>query len=182
MQQPYKIPDSCDFTKVIDTGFGRNGTGINQSNSCSPEITDFDFVGIVINAPKKIQFDIESIDNNKIVLPICGAYAHDMGIYIDNKKNFLNSIVFVVVDSKTNQVWSGQIPELQNLARKPKSISGDRKKLTLDEMSGRIIGGYFNPNLFNITDIPIFETEYIIYATVGPYKSNVITIKFTKKK
>jgi len=182
MQQPYKIPNDCNFTQVIESGFGRNGSGINQSNSCSPEIMDLNFNGIVINAPNEIIFDTDSTENNQNAIPLCGTYAHDMGVYIDTKKNFINSIIFVVVDTKTNETWSGQIPELQNLARKPKSISGDRKKLTLEEMKGRIIGGYFNPNIFNITSARLYETEYIVYATVGPYKSNAITIKATKRK
>lgn len=180
--QPYTIPENCDFNAVIEGGFGRNGGGIRDSNSCSPEITGYDYAGIVINAPKEIIFSSESTENDENALPICGTFADALGTFVTNTRSLVHSIVIVVVDTKTNQSWSGKIPEMQNQIRRPKGKNERKKPLTAEELKGRTIGGYFNPNLFNITSMPLRETEYIVYATVGPYKSNVVTIKATKSK
>lgn len=179
--KPYVIPDNCDFNAVIEGGFGRNGGGIRDSNECSPKIINSDYAGIVINAPKEVFFTTNNTNNNENAIPICGTYADALGVFSISTRSLVHSIVFVVVDAKTNQAWSGKIPEIQNKMPRPKGKHERQIPLAIEDLKGRTITGYFNPNVFNIISIPLYETEYIIYATIGPYKSNVVTIKLTKK-
>ncbi|MBI3560409.1 MAG: hypothetical protein HY080_01640 [Gammaproteobacteria bacterium] len=180
--QPYSIPENCDFNQIIKRGFGRDGRGLPGENPCSPDIHDLKFVGIVINAPKEIRFSSTETEDDLNAIPVCGVQSHDAGTYIDRNGSLNQSLIFVVTDIKANATWSGRIPGPQNLVPQPKPLHGEEKIFTREEMKGRIIRQRFNPNLFNITSMVLRETEYIVYATVGPYKSNVVTIKAIKER
>ena len=181
--QPYSIPENCDFAQVITRGFGRDGGGRSEDNQCSPVIHDLKFVGIVINAPKVVHFSTPDTEDDQNAIPVCGVISHDLGTFLGRKYSSLpETVIFVVTDVKSNDTWSGKIPGPQNLIPRPKPLHGEEKKFTLEEMKGRIHHEWFNPNLFNITGMQLRETEYLVYATVGPYKSNVVTIKTIKEK
>lgn len=184
IMQPYSIPEDCDFSQVVARGFGRAGRGHFSENVCTPIIHDLKFVGIVINAPKVVHFITTSTEDGENAIPVSGLIRHDLGTFIGGKNelNLAETIVFVVKDTRTNDVWHGKIPGPQNLVPKPKPKDGNERKLTPEEMKGRILGEVFNPNLFDITSLQLRETEYLVYATVGPYKSNVVTIKTIKDK
>lgn len=182
--RPYSIPENCDFAQVVARGFGRDGGGRSEDNQCSPVIHDVKFVGIVINAPKVVYFSTTDTEDDQNAIPVCGVIRHDLGTFLGGKNeiNLSETIVFVVTDTKSNDTWSGKIPGPQNLIPRPKPLHGEAKKFTLEEMKGRILGEAFNPNLFNITGMQLRETEYLVYATVGPYKSNVVTIKAIRER
>jgi hypothetical protein len=179
--QPYSIPEDCDFNQIIKRGFGRDGGGSSDKNQCTPDIHDLKFLGIVINAPKVIHFSSTDTEDNQNAIPVSGIISHDLGTYLDRNTSLTRSVIIVVTDIKANETWSGKIPGPQNLVPRPKPLHGDDKKFTLEEMKGRILQQTFNPNLFNITGMELRETEYLVYATVGPHKSNVVAIKAIKE-
>ena len=138
--QPYSIPENCDFNQVINSGFGREGSGLPGKNQCTPNIHDLKYLGIVINAPKVINFNSTETEDNQNAIPICGIVSHDLGTYIDKNSSLIRSVIIVVTDVKSNETWSGRMPGPQNLRPRPMPLHGKKKKFTPEEMKGRIIG------------------------------------------
>jgi hypothetical protein len=44
------------------------------------------------------------------------------------------------------------------------------------------IGEVLRANLAKMLDLPAVETEYIVYASLGPYRSNTLTVKLVRRK
>ncbi|GAB4229327.1 MAG: hypothetical protein OHK0028_03370 [Deltaproteobacteria bacterium] len=169
---PYKIPEECDFRKVRER---------YVPNDCSPEIADREFRGIVINAPKNVTVGERGAppwSASALFVPLCGTYVHSLGVDIGLRTDFAKSIVGVAVDAKTHRTFSGKIM-VDESSRRPDP--SPEKKLSPKEMEGRTIRGYFNANLGESLDLPDREAEYIVYATLGPYKSNVLRICVRKR-
>ena len=87
---------------------------------------------------------------------------------------FKNEILFVAVNQTTNAVYSGKVPKF-----------GKRYKRKDDRFSendpNRMRGGAVNADIVNICGVPIENATYTVYATLGEYKSNVLTIKTVVK-
>ena len=181
--EPYSIPKNCNFDEIIRRGFGRDGSGQKDDTSCTPIINDENFLGIVINAPKKIDIYGPDQGENKTAFPVSGVIAHDLGLDLGGKgyQHLTNLMIIVIIDAHTNEVWHGRIPQMDHRIPPPPPKNGPKKPLTHEEMKGRIIEEVFNPNLLSITNMELRETEYLVYATLGPYKSNVASVQAKKK-
>lgn len=167
-KKAFHLPENCDFTRV---------KGLYTKNECTPQIKDLNFRGIVINAPREVSFKkgaTETPFGGFSKIPICGRYIHDLSVPLPLGRTFEESMIFVAVDARTNKAYSGKIQFKGTPV--PPSISED-KKTDKKDLSKRSIGGYFNPNLSEIVDIPVQEGEYLVYVTLGSYKSNVVRIK-----
>lgn len=45
---------------------------------------------------------------------------------------------------------------------------------------GLVIKGYFNPDLLKILELPASDATYVVYAALGPHRSNAIRIQVRK--
>lgn len=169
---PYRIPEECDFRKVRER---------YVPNDCSPEIAARDFRGIVINAPKVVTIGERGDlpwSGSVLFVPLCGTYVHSLGNDIGLRTDFAKSVLGVAVDARTHRTFSGKIMSDESPRRPDPS---PEKRLSPKEMEGRTIKGYFNANLGESLRLPDSEAEYIVYATLGPYKSNVLRIRVQKR-
>lgn len=169
-QSEYLLPE-CNFAELE--------TSIGVSNECSPTFTNksTNFKGIVINGPKEMTWpkDVQPQEaspwgttKGPARLMIAGRFRlpeDTMGF----DGWFQTEILFVAVNQQTKHVYSGKVPQV---GTRPKRMS----KRTGNDPN-RIAGGVVNADLVNIAGVPIANAIYTVYATLGDYKSNVITIK-----
>lgn len=167
VQAPYVIPS------VPDSAFDEI-EGSFLGYPCSPEITDEDFRGIVLNGPKRVLFGEDTRDprfGGFARMYVCGVcqFDHD---YLGLGGNFATNITFFAVNAKTHRVHPGRLS------------AGIQIRPTRDPDDPRqnvVTGQWFNPNLARITDIPAEEGDYLVYATLGDHKSNTVTIQLRRK-
>jgi hypothetical protein len=168
----YRLPDDCDFGKT---------RGMFLSDACSPVITDRGFRGIVINAPKEIlpgSGPGEGTGFHAFSIPIFGTYVHNLGTPLDLKDDVPHSILWVAVNVGSNRTYSGKIARR---GRKSTPPVREDDRLSPKDLAGRTITGYCNPNLAEILELPEEKAEYVVYATLGPYKSNAVRIRVGKR-
>ena len=174
---------SADLSKFIlpECNFSELETNTGGKNECSPksviEPFDSEFRGIVINGPKEIIWpkgvkpqEAGPFGSTKgpMRLMIAGYYRlPESTLGLDGE--FKNEILFVAVNQVTNSVYSGKILKFGTGRIK----RGNRPK---NDPAG-VSGGYANADLVNICGVPITPATYTVYATLGEYKSNVLTIK-----
>ena len=89
-------------------------------------------------------------------------------------------IVLVAVDAADHRAFVGTMEPVANAIRVPSPL--DRMNLSPQDFAGRSITGYFNPNLAQVLSLPEKEAEYIAYATLGEYVSNVVRIQVRRPK
>jgi len=144
---------------------------------CSP-ILENEFRGIKINAPTEITM-MEDYS-----FPVCGSY-HFTEEFFKKFRSLENEIVIVVVDLKTHKSYSS------NLLKKDfePAILDDKENIEDEEVNIEneeefedvSISSWFNIDLFRyIEDLPRYATTFIVYATIGDFKSNVVTVKVVK--
>ncbi len=167
----YTIPEDCRFENV---------TGRYTRNECSPTITDIDFVGVVINAPREVFYEPGDVlpFGGFVMVPICGAYMYTLGSIPDLERNFTDAMLFVAVDTMTGASYRGKI---QPRGTRIPATNGAPEKIPPEQMGQRVVGGFFNPNLTEVLQLPETEAEYFVYVTLGPFKSNVVKVKFSER-
>ena len=168
----YEIPEKCDFDSI---------TEILSENSCSPVIKDSEFQGIVINGPKQITFTGEMIGNSplnisQINLSCILNLKYNL---LDLNGKFIHHVLFVAVDKKTNQVFSGK---MINQTMISDNVFDSVEGISADDFKDVLVTEYFNPNLVDVLKLPAKEAEYNVYATLADFKSNSIVINVSKKK
>jgi hypothetical protein len=166
--------EPCDFGSIV--------TGSLVSNNCSPRITDYEFRGILINAPETVCFDEstrEPLTGSFAKIIIAGAYRFKYDTLGLNGR-FLESILLVAVDSTTHKVYSGKLRVFETPARQQYKLADDG--LSEDDFEDYIITEYFNPDISTALSLPPAEAQYVVYATLGPYKSNAVSINVRRKE
>lgn len=169
-----------------DCNFSALETNTGGDNECSPkpavgQFFDSNFRGIIINGPKEMIWSkgVEPQEANPwgstrgaARLMIAGYYQlPESTLGLDGK--FKNEILFVAVNQNTKATYSGKIPKFgTGRVRISKRPGNDPNEL---------VGGYANADLVNICGVPIANATYTVYATLGEYKSNVLTIKTVVK-
>lgn len=93
---------------------------------------------------------------------------------LETKEDANNEILFVVVNQTTGFVYSGKLPRF-GISQRP-----DLKHPIANDPS-RYAKGYVNPDLVHVCGVPIANATYTVYATLGEYKSNVLTVKTVVK-
>jgi len=151
------LPTDCDFNDI---------TGITVPAPCSPVFKSSKFIGIAINVPKTVEIAED------FKLNICARYRHQVANSFSLGAPFINSIVFVAVDKATQEVYSGQVEEDENVLPDPDEDEDDAE---IDESLR--VGGYVNPDLVEVIGLPKKAARYVVYATVGTYKSNVMDLE-----
>jgi hypothetical protein len=159
------IDRKCDFSKV---------SAQFESNACTPQIDGFSFEGLLINTPEEVVFSGSgSLSRAGGKLMLCGACRFKQS-FMNLRGHFIDQILFVAVNAKTHQTYSAKLESVPNAIPGPDPDDG------LDP--AMLVGEVFNPDLGELLRLPAEEAEYIVYATIGPYRSNVLTTRVRSRK
>jgi hypothetical protein len=156
--------------EFIPKKFSHVPTDSDLRNRCSPDEPDFDWYGILINGPQTV---IINRDDEKKFIPICGFYQIETRNLVDSDPMKIN-----VIQDENEQLFSGFI-----VKRTPHPIKPNPNipKINPEDVQDQISLGYFNPNLLNYVDFPLFDGFYEVFVEYGGMKSNTITIEIQIK-
>ena len=143
---------------------------------CTPKLEEG--LGIAINAPIEVTFSNEgTLDSKDCRFIVCGASRFVYNT-LEYGANFADQVTFVAVDQTSQVATSGVMePNVPN----PIAPPDDLPKSTTDH-SKTTIGEFFRTNLADIMTLPAVETDYVVYAALGQYRSNTLTVKVRKRK
>lgn len=191
-KQLYELPENCDFMEV--------GNNVSKEFACSPLLIDrftSPFRGLLINGPANVVWpkDISTDEfttspfggtSGPLRLMIAGlSKVPDSTLGLDG--NAAREILIVAVDQLTAKSYSGKMKFFGIRGSKPSVVSlqselpGVFQKVDDYDKSDAARKKYFNIDLVENLGIPIMTATYTVYATLGDYKSNVLTIKATVK-
>lgn len=170
------MADDADFDAVV--------AGSLLSTPCTPELPedDFDFRGIRIAAPARVEFRPGATDplfGAFARLTVCGVYCFDSN-YLDLREQFLERLVLVAVDTARHRAYCGTMQAVPNAVLGPDPFEG--LALTEADWAGRDVTGYFNPNLAEVLPLPAAEATYVAYAALGSYVSNALRIDVARAR
>lgn len=160
-------PDDAAFDEIDEHSF--------ESNACSPEIEDPDWRGIALNAPSLVKYTPGAegpLDLAFARALLCG-YAHFDYTTLGLQGAFLESILFVATNTETNDVYTGKLEIVENAI--PDDF--DDEDDSPEDLAALSIGEYFNINIAAVAQLPEGSAEYKIHATLGEFRSNVITMR-----
>jgi hypothetical protein len=145
------------------------------SSPCTPQIEEG--VGLAINAPREVTFSKgPELDPDDAQFIVCGAsnFLYDsMGM----GARFADNVTFVAVDARTQEARSASNePNVPNRVDPP----GDLPRPETDH-SQTNIGEVFRVNLARIMRLPAVDSEYMVHAALGPYRSNSLTVKVVRR-
>ena len=161
-------PTDRDFDKV-------NARSLVEYD-CSPDL-EASFRGIRLHAPRRVKIAPDPRARYADVFAriiVCGAYHLD-ATYLDLRERFLHRVLLVAVDARTHAPFAALMEALPNALPVPDPFEG--LGLTPQDLEGRSVIEYFNPNLAELLPLPEAEAEYLVYATLGSYVSNVVRIE-----
>ena len=139
-------------------------------------------VGIAINAPREVQFSNgPHLDPEDAQFIVCMAsnFVYDTMGY---GSSFIESVTLVVVDTHTHQEYSGlaALATRDNGMDNLEPFPSDLPRPTTDH-SNTTIGEVLRGNLAQFIRLPAVETEYVVYAAFGPFRSNSLTVKVVRR-
>jgi hypothetical protein len=171
----YTLPKNCDFSTV--------GNNSSLSNQCSPRLVDeffSDFQGILLNGPEKVIWpkDVDPADmivapNGNVDGPIKLMIAGFLKLPYNTvglEGDLSTQVILVAVNQKTAQTFNGKMIRF-GFTSKPELPGYGASQQGLDAQQ------YFNIDLVQNLEIPITNATYTVYATLGDYKSNVLTVQ-----
>lgn len=165
-----------------DDDFEQVPAGTFTPNPCSPDLlSNYDFRGIQLHAPRELLFDGESRDRLHGTFArvlVCGAYHLDSS-YLDLREDFLPHILLVAVNAKTHEARAENFETVPNALVNPSPL--DDLGLGPDDLRGRSIIEYFNVDLVQVLSLPEAEADYLVYAVLGSYVSNVVSISVKRR-
>ena len=140
-------------------------------------------LGIAINAPREVQFSEGprlSHKDAQFIVCVATRFVYDMMGY---GADFMNHVTLVVVDARTHQEYSASalLADDSNIRDNIVPFPDDMSQPQTDH-TNTTIGEVLRANLAKMIDLPAVETEYIIYASLGPYRSNTLTVKLVRRK
>jgi hypothetical protein len=103
---------------------------------------------------------------------VCGFCRFDPD-YLGLDGDFVQAIQLYAVNTKDQKVYPGRFHRRGFIVKPPKREDDGWEPIAT--------GQWFNPNLTKVTSIPQEEGDYSVYATLGDYKSNTVTIKLRRK-
>lgn len=173
-QQLYELPQNCDFVR-------------DDARDCAPQLTPKlgnPFLGVLINGPQSVIWPKNDSPDHYMKDPFGqmmeGPFRLKIAIFflfpyptLGLNGDFRNAILIVAVNQATKQVYSGKLHKTG--FRPPMPISLDPLAVKAREES--FIGGHFKFPMVEDLRLPIATATYTVYATLGEYKSNVLTIK-----
>lgn len=157
--------------KTIPSSFENISLGNKSESSCSPKIESWGFRGILLNSPEKV------LISSEFVIPLCGS--HQLSeLFINKFKRYDHEIVIVVTDTKSYKSYSGKLSKPGFKTEEyTKAIGSD------EELERNTAGGWFNIDVYDyVRSLPEKEGKYLIYATIGDFKSNVVEVEVEVEK
>ncbi|MBI4955388.1 MAG: hypothetical protein HY908_25420 [Myxococcales bacterium] len=161
------MPDDSDFDKIP--------IGSLSDNACTPKVDDdWDFRGLRIAAPRRVPLTGKPDAFGCFArAPVCGVYQLDSN-YLGFREQFRTRVILVAVDARSHRAYANRLQTIVNPARMASPLDG--MMLTEADWAGRYVTQFFNPNLVSLLALPEMAAEYIVYATLGRYVSNVVRI------
>ena len=178
MENPlYELPKGCDFNAV--------GNNSSLKSECSPKLNDqfpkSNFQGILINSALEIVWpknsspaDMEVMPNGNVEGPLKFMIAGLINIpygTLNLQGNFSYEVLIVAVDQQTAKAFSGKLIRFGFAGARPDVFGSDESQNSIDTLT------YFNVDLIQNLEIPVVNATYTVYATLGEFKSNVLTVK-----
>ncbi|MCA9727304.1 MAG: hypothetical protein KC729_06440 [Candidatus Eisenbacteria bacterium] len=168
-----------------DPAFDAVTPGSFSDYPCSPEPADEDQIGILLAAPDTVSYMPGTPFANDTAFArvlVCGYYYLPMNT-LNLDGDLVEKIVFVAVDAESNRSFTGTMAEESPEEPMPDPEPSDEEPPGPDELvslptpADEPIGGWFNPNLADILGLPEGAATYTVYAFLGPYRSNTVTIR-----
>jgi hypothetical protein len=145
-----------------------------------PKITSG--TGIAINAPRTVEFShgprLLPRDAQFIVCVTTRFLYDTLGF----GGSFMDNVSLVVVDALTHEEHSASAlaAEDTNMRENYEPFPAADRNPKADH-SGTTIGEVLRANVAKMISLPATETEYIVYAVMGPYRSNTLTVKLVRR-
>lgn len=170
----YELPENCDFFNV--------GNNSSQEFDCSPQLKDrhfSKFQGLLINGPNQITWP-KNIDPHEALLTPKGNSDSPTRLMISGllkvpyntlglAGDLNHHVVLVAINQKSAETYSGRMLRF-GFTRRPDMPSYIETQANLDSKQ------YFNIDLVQNLKLPIADATYTVYATLGEYTSNILTI------
>lgn len=179
MSKPlYELPENCDFINDDET-------------ACAPQLIPKygnRFRGILINGPKLVTWPKDDSPKNYLKGPfgetLRGPFRSNVVILyrlphstLALKGDFQHEILIVAVNQNTQQAYSGKLRKVGSAYVPPDDLNPSIAK----HLGNTIKSSSFKISLLDDLKVPITNATYTVYATLGEYKSNVITIQTVVK-
>lgn len=184
----YELPQNCDFSKVEGNS--------EFEYECSPKLKDgilSEFDGLLINGPQLVVWPKEvdlagsretragdDVDSplRLMVAGLVSLPTNTLGL----NGRFNDRVVIVAVNQDTAEVYSGKLQAFGSLPDPepmPSLLGGSQTGSPEEDMASNtsLAGTWFGIDLTNNLGIPIKCATYTVYATLGDYKSNILTIE-----
>lgn len=148
----------------------------NDKNPCSPLSPGPKWRGIMIQAPRQVEFKrgvkVGEYDVFALI-PICGFSQLDVPL-----RPVQELMQLVAADKKTGDVYRADIVELDPSPIVPPPAGPPPAPA---DLKGVAVGSYFNPNLADYVSLPEKPGIYEVYVVFRKVKSNVVTIEIVEK-
>jgi len=140
-------------------------------------------VGIAINAFREVQFSEGprlSPKDAQFIVCVATRFVYDMLGY---GSRFMDHLTLVAVDARTHQEYAASAlrADNSNIRDNLEPFPRDMAEPETDH-TNTTIGEFLRTNLAKMIDLPAVETEYNIYASLGSYRSNTLTVKLVRRK
>jgi hypothetical protein len=180
----YELPEDCDFMAAANNSTTRYG--------CSPRLQDsyFEpFIGLLVNGPAKVTWPSNASEEGTRAGPD-GQTTGPLRLMIsgvvqlpfdsmDLNGEFADKVLVVAVDRVTAKTYSGRIWFPESLPEPEPENADDLFPEPEAEKSADLkapVANYFNIDLVHNLGIPLSNASYVVYATLGEYKSNSLMI------
>lgn len=180
----YMLPDDCDFSQV-------------QANSstefdCSPKLADrffSEFRGLLINAPTAVVWPLNPPEVDVVTFPD-GSNNGPYRINVAGLANVPDStldlggdvayqVLLVAINQQTAHSYSGKMVEMGTPSIPPPGVLPGFEAQANPPPQDQARTSYFNLDLVANLGVPIESATYTVYATLGEFKSNVLSVQIT---
>jgi hypothetical protein len=139
--------------------------------------------GIAINAPREVQFsESRRLADGDAQFVVCVATQFVYNT-LGHGSSFMDHVTLVVVDGRTHQEYTAAaaLADDSNL-RENMIPPPDDMPRSMTDHTNSTIGEVLRANVAKMIELPAVETEYIVYATMGPFRSNTLDVKLVRRK
>jgi len=159
-----------------------------KENACSPVEPEGPFLGIMIQAPRKVAFKKDRDEHATLFprptgfakVPICGFFMVP-GVVFEKYVDVLSALRIVAVNKVLDKVFTGYVANPM-----PSDPVPIRPDLTPEQLANIVSGGYFNPNLTERVPLPQVPAVYEVHVELGEkdsedfMESNRVIIELVK--
>ncbi len=158
---------------MADADFDAVESGTSLDYLVTPDVrTDPKFRGIRIAAPALVDLDGKPDRRGGFArFIIAGSYHLDSN-YLGLREDFSDHLAIVAVERRAHRAYIGRLPGIPNKVAAPDPFAG--MNLTPADWAGRSVIEFFNLNLVTALGLPYAKGEYVVYAALGRYVSNVV--------